>query len=756
MNRKSLASEYPEIAKEWHPYKNDPLSPEDVAPMSSKKVWWLGACGHEWDAVISSRSKGHSCPFCNNLKALAGFNDLATVNPKLAREWDYEKNDGLRPENVLPGSHKEVWWLCQRNHSWKRSVKNRNSGNGCPYCSNQKVLAGFNDLATLYPDLAKEWDYERNGSLTPDQVLPGAEKKVWWICKEGHSWDAYVFNRKKGVGCPCCDGKRLLVGYNDLASINPKLVKEWDYEKNGTLRPEEVIAGSHKEVWWLCENNHSWKRSIKDRNAGSNCPYCANKKVLAGYNDFATVNPDLAKEWSIKNHISPSEIIRGSDKKFFWVCPVGHDDYSMTIDQRLMGQGCPKCAQQSQTSFPEQALYYYVKRLFPESVNRYNISNREIDIYIPSEKIGIEYDGYFSHKGKEQKDAEKQAFIESQGITLIRIKEFKKESEKDNADFFIHERTTYQSLTALIRIVLSRLDKDNDIDVDCEKDQVSIKEQYIDSIKKKSVAVELPQYLSEWDYEKNSNIKPEYVNSNSGLKYYWVCPVCGYSYPSSPASRKRGTGCPACAGKVVHSGFNDLATRNPLLLSEWDYDKNKGIDPTKVFYRSQNTVWWKCSKGHSWEKSIYSRSYNKSKCPYCTGRRIIPGFNDLLTKNPDLAKEWDYEMNEVTPDKIHFNNQTLPIHWVCHICGYKWVHTVKNRDRCPECLRKRIQINAYNVSDLSLYGHFKNARDLCDHLGIDYDKNQRQISDACRRVRRIFDGRFILRYPIDDEYDKNN
>lgn len=753
-NSHSLAYEYPEIAKEWHPTKNGTLSPLDIGPMSHIKVWWLGSCGHEWDAVVSSRSKGHGCPFCNNLKALAGFNDLATINPELAKEWDYEKNGDLRPENVLPGSHKEVWWLCRNNHSWKRSVKNRNSGNGCPYCTNQRVLAGFNDLATIYPELAKEWDYERNGSLMPDQVLPGAEKKVWWLCEKGHSWDAYIFNRKRGVGCPYCDGKRLLVGFNDLASKNPKLAKEWDYEKNGSLRPEDVISGSHKEVWWLCENKHSWKRSIKERISGRNCPYCTNKSVLIGYNDFATVHPVLAREWSGKNHISPSDIIRGSDKKYYWVCPLGHEDYSMTIDQRLRGQGCPKCAQQSQTSFPEQALYYYIKQLYPESINRYIISKREIDIFIPSKRIGIEYDGYFSHKGKEIKDSEKKAFIESQGITLIRIKEFKKDAEKTNADFYIHERTTYQSITALVKRVLLVLDNEYTLDVDCEKDQVAIKEQYIDSIKEKSIATETPDLLSEWDYDKNGNIKPEFVSSNSGMKYYWICPVCGYSYLSAPASRNRGTGCPACAGKAVCSGFNDLATRNPLLLTEWDYVKNVGIDPTMVFYRSHIKAWWKCDKGHSWEKSIYSRSLNKSKCPYCMGRTVISGFNDLLTKRPDLAKDWDYEMNEGTPEEIHFNNQTVPVHWVCHICGYKWVHLVSNRNRCPECLRKKTQINVYNANDFSLYGHFTNARAFCNHLGIDYSKNQRQISEACRRVKKMFDKRFILRYPIDDEYDQ--
>lgn len=681
----NLKTDYPEVSEEWHPDKNGGLLPADVAPMSHKKVWWLGKCGHEWEAVVSSRSKGHGCPYCNNLKALEGFNDLATVNPDLAKEWDYIKNGNLKPTEVLPGSHKEVWWLCKNNHSWKISVKNRNNGNNCPYCSNQVVLAGYNDLATVFPDLAKEWNYSKNGSLTPDQVLPGAEKKVWWVCDKGHSWEAYIFNRKKGVGCPYCNSKKILVGFNDLATVNPDLVKEWDYTKNGSLKPTEFLSSSHKEVWWLCKSNHSWKRSIKDRNAGNDCPYCANLKVLVGYNDFATVYPNLAKEWSDRNTVLPSEIIRGADKKYYWTCPIGHDDYLMTIDQRIVGQGCPKCAKQSQTSFPEQALFYYIRQVFTDALNRYMVGRNEIDIFIPSEKIGIEYNGYFSHKGKEKKDDKKKVFLEEKGIKLIRIKEYKNEDEKINADFFIHERTTYSTITNLINEVLAKICSENNVNVDCEKDQTAIKEQYIDSRKNNSIAAKKPELVSEWDNIKNGRIRPEFVSCNSGLKYYWICHTCGYSYLSTPARRNKGSGCPACAGKAVNTGFNDLATRVPSLLMEWDYDKNEDIDPSTLFYRSQKEVWWKCKLGHSWKKSIYSRSYNKSKCPYCTGKSVLKGYNDLQAKRPDLVKEWDYKCNELTPDEIHYNNQTIQVHWICSKCGYKWTHTVSKRNRCPKC-----------------------------------------------------------------------
>ena len=673
-------------------------------------------------------------------------------NLELMKEYDFNKNSNVNLEKITLGSHKKIWWRCKNEHEWEISVKDRSNGYNCPYCSNQKLLRGYNDLETINPELAQEWNYEKNGSLKPDQVMAGSEKKVWWRCALGHEWPALIYNRNKGVGCPYCSNRLVLVGYNDLATVNPKVAKEWNYEKNGDLRPTDVLAGSHKKVWWICSRGHEWRIDIKTRNSGNNCPYCSNKKVLAGYNDLFTVYPEIAAEWSKQNSLSPHEVIRGGNTKFFWVCPMGHEDYQSSIDQRIRGQGCPKCAQQSQTSFPEQAIYFYVRQLFPDAINRYQIQNTEIDIYIPSKHIGIEYNGYFAHKEKSEKDFGKKEKLQSLGIQLIQIKEYKKVTECYNADFYIHERTTGKSLSNLIVSILSQLAPSNTVSVDCGRDQALIDGQYIDAIKKNSIASAMPKIISEWDYKMNGDIKPEFISRNSKYKYFWNCPICGYSYFAAPTMRLRGSSCPACAGKTVHSGFNDLKTKRPEIAAEWAYEKNGSLKPTDVFYRSTDIVWWKCNKGHYWEKSIFSRTKNKSNCPYCSGRQVITGFNDLQTQRPDIAEEWDFELNDVTPDKVHYNNQTIQAHWICKQCGHKWKHTVSNRGRCPECLRLKAQINVYKSDDLSLYGHFENAKLFCEYIGIDYYKNQRSISNACRRVHKTFMGKYILRYRIDDEF----
>ena len=129
---------------------------------------------------------------------------MQTVNPALAKEWNYEKNTGLTPVDVTPGSNKIVWWKCHQEHEYKASIADRKSGRGCPYCAGKKVLKGFNDLQTVNPTLAAEWHDEKNNKLTPSDVMPNSHDMVWWKCNKGHEWQARIDSRNNGNGCPIC------------------------------------------------------------------------------------------------------------------------------------------------------------------------------------------------------------------------------------------------------------------------------------------------------------------------------------------------------------------------------------------------------------------------------------------------------------------------------------------------------------------------------------------------------------------------
>jgi len=193
----------PTLAREWHPTKNDPLTPRDVTPGSTKKAWWICSEGHTWKAVVSSRNRGTGCPYCAG-QAVGSVNCLENINPELAKQWHPTKNGRLTPLGVTPNSDKKAWWICGKGHEWKATISNRNRGRGCPYCAGRTVSED-NCLQNLNPPLAVEWHPVKNGRLTPSDVTPGSRKRVWWRCRKGHAWQAYIHSRSKGFGrCPYC------------------------------------------------------------------------------------------------------------------------------------------------------------------------------------------------------------------------------------------------------------------------------------------------------------------------------------------------------------------------------------------------------------------------------------------------------------------------------------------------------------------------------------------------------------------------
>lgn len=269
----SFAAAHPELVCEWSE-KNLPLMPDKITYGSNKIVWWKANCGHEWQTSVKSRSAGEKCPICSGARVVEGINDLATLKPELARQWS--KKNKLKPTQVSLGSHKKVIWKCKHGHEWEASVKSRAvNGTGCPYCSHNKILAGFNDLASQYPEIAAEWS-ERNLPLTPDMVNEKSRKNVCWKCKVcGFEWKSLVQSRVKGTVCPVCADRAVLTGYNDLATTDTYLLQEWDYERNIEDDPTRLSRSSMRSVWWKCPIGHSWKAKINERAIeGKECRVC--------------------------------------------------------------------------------------------------------------------------------------------------------------------------------------------------------------------------------------------------------------------------------------------------------------------------------------------------------------------------------------------------------------------------------------------------------------------------------------------------
>ena len=381
----SLAEARPDLAKEWNYEKNGDLRPEDVNCGSNKKVWWKLPYDvpddypvehlrgkhfeFEWIALIGDRnSKNLGCPFLSGQSVWNGFNDLASVRPDLAKQWHPTKNGNLRQTEVAVNSMKKVWWLFSYDvpmsysvkhlrgkhydFEWNTTVANRSKGNGCPFFNGHAVWSGFNDLQTVNPELAKQWHPTKNGNLKPTEVTANSNKKVWWLLpyddpKTGKhfdfEWSSTISGRNIESGCPFLYGKAVLKEFNDLQTVNPELAAQWHPTKNSNLRPEDMSFGSNKKVWWLfpydVPMNYSvkhlrgkhydfeWQATIVERNNRKRgCPYLSGNAVWKGFNDLATINPELAAQWHpTKNgDLKPTDITSGSKKKVWWLFP--YDD----------------------------------------------------------------------------------------------------------------------------------------------------------------------------------------------------------------------------------------------------------------------------------------------------------------------------------------------------------------------------------------------------------------------------------------------
>jgi DNA-directed RNA polymerase subunit RPC12/RpoP len=359
MATKPLSETHPALAAEWHPTRNPDLTPDKVSAGSNKRVWWLADCGHEWDTEVKLRLRGYGCPFCAGRRILRGFNDLNTLYPELGKEWHPTKNGDLLPDNASASSHDKVWWLDEYGHEWESTINKRQQGRNCPVCVGRKVIVGVNDLASVRPDIAKEWHPTKNGDLSPTSITISSGLSVWWLGECGHEYKSRLASKTLGVGCPYCSGTKLLLGFNDLQSRHPALAAEWHPTKNGDLTPSNIHGGQPRSYWWLGKCGHEWRQLLTSRASGRGCPYCVGKKILLGFNDLATTNPEICLEWHpTKNgDFTPQEITSGSLKSVWWLGECGHE-WRTNVPTRLRGSGCPTCSIGGFRSTEPATLYF--------------------------------------------------------------------------------------------------------------------------------------------------------------------------------------------------------------------------------------------------------------------------------------------------------------------------------------------------------------------------------------------------------------
>ncbi|MBQ9756226.1 MAG: hypothetical protein IJV99_01350 [Clostridia bacterium] len=231
-------------------------------------------------------------------------------------------------------------------------------------------------------------------------------------------------------------------------------------------------------------------------------------------------NPTLMTEWNWEKNnelsLDPNILTLGSNKKAWWKCSKGHE-WQAVIFSRSKGAGCPICNSERHTSFPEYAIIFYLEKYGFKVEHSYKQKKYELDIYIPSKNIAIEYDGSLWHKNKKEKDLDKNLKCKKDGIKLYRIREGLSVLNDSSIDYIVDKKQ--KDLSMVLQKILSEI-TGNTVDVDLKRDAIEIESLRIYTEKTKSLLYVNPTLAKEWNYKRNGNLKPENITANSGKKVW--------------------------------------------------------------------------------------------------------------------------------------------------------------------------------------------------------------------------------------------
>lgn len=558
----TLQTENPQLASQWHPSKNAPLTPNDVSPGSGKKVWWRCPNNHEWVAAINSRNQGVGCAYCAGQRPTKERN-FATAYPELVKEIDWTKNTNFDPLKVTPRANQKIWWKCDNGHSWQATITNRTRrqfDNACPYCLNRK-LGDHNSLAQLRPDIAKDWHPTKNHPITPADVVAGGSKKFWWQCKHGHEWQTTVGLRvHSGSGCPKC-----------------------------SLQTSRIEIAVYSEIHALF-SNVSWQEKID----GYECDiFLGDKKVgieIDGvYWHRRRPNVDVIKSKLFEKkgiqlfrlREEGLSLLSERDIAFKW------SDDTFPIISKLV----QKILEFTDLNDEERAsLVRYIQGGSLVNEGYY----RKIVSYLPAPPPGLSLADKFPEIAKEW------AYDLNAPLTPVHFKP----AASKNVWWRCSAGHTWK--TSLNNRVSQQTGCP-----ECKRPKrIEITEEW-------NFAAKNPELVCEWHQSKNGDVSPADIRPLSNSKFWWICKH-GHEWQATASSRSSGSGCPYCYGRFA-SKVNNLEALHPEVLAEWDFELNQGLKPSKLTAYSNRKVWWRCKKdsNHVWSASVYNRTKIKSGCPHC-------------------------------------------------------------------------------------------------------------------------------------------
>lgn len=564
---KKFIDEHPEF-EQYYDIQKNVREFSSYSFSSNEKVWWRCDLGHEFEySFMSFHAMGHfECPICENRLLVPGINDLESQYPKLAKEFNVERNGILPNQILINNGNKEFWWKCERGHEFKRLVNYRVFKNSkCPICINYQVKKGDNDFQSKYPEIVSIWDYDKN-KKSPDKISYLSKDCFYFKCSEGHSYYSHIETViRNNFNCLVCSGKKVVAGVNSVSDTHPKLAAEWS--PNNKKGPESYSKTHKVRIKWICKRcNGEYEFPINERENDDNaCPYCRDKRTLLGRNSLTDTHPILIKEWSSDNIYGPENYMKGSNFRAIWECSVCGGKFKRGINEREEGDdACPYC-NRGKALLGVNSLVDTHESLTAE--------------WSPSNEKGPD---------KYTKESSYRALWICPTCDGEYAYEIGKREVGDEACPYCNRGKVLLGVNSL---------------VDTHKSLVA-----------------------EWS-PSNEKGADRYTKGSS-YRALWICAICKGEYVYPIREREVGDdACPYCNNRKVKPGYNSFKVKHQDLMKEWDYINNYLlVDPDNILGSYNSNVWWKCDAcGYHYEMSpqrrIYYQNRHRKSCPYCKGFR---------------------------------------------------------------------------------------------------------------------------------------
>jgi Probable Zinc-ribbon domain len=614
-----------------------------------------------------------------------------------------------------------------------------------------------NSFQERFPAKALEWHPTKNKPYTPSNVSRGSGFLACWVCSKcGHEYRMHVYDAGANAhDCPKCANKkrgeatRKPEKGKSFGDKYPDLVPYWDTVRNGSRTPFNVRPSSTYVAHWICPGcERPYKCRVYSRPTLRGC-YACGRKITAGKNSatarsesFGCLYPEKAKFWDYAANapVTPYKVKPHSGRKSHWICPRGHK-WQATVRDVVANRGCARCS--GKISAPQKRLYAELSSVFPDAVLRRHIDGIECDVFLPSIKTVIEYDGWYYHRNCRCRDVRNTLQLTGMGIRVIRVRERPLRRVTDS-DVFA-QPVTKRSDREMCRSVFERLfglfktsePRDSQKIYEYLHDGKLQNESLYSALLAhktgpppgQSLADLFPAIAREFDEERNGGLTAKGVGISSGGKWNWRCVQNkGHRWPTTISHRVRGQGCPFCSGRRARPD-HCLAVAAPEIAKQWHPTRNGNVTPFGVPPNSGKRFWFLCEVcGWAWKAMVNNRRKGQG-CPCCAGK-VLTDANQLSNMKPELVCEWHRTKNKLTPDQV-FAHSNAPAWWKCPRHGTVFRQLIYMRTQghtgCKKCSSEK-------MSTARLNRFKKKSRSAISSLQL-----RSVVSDSPRERRQTFE-----------------